>query len=99
MRKWFLAFCVGCSPLGFTRYVGCLLVCAHISTFRIPLPIGSQGGHALAGILTCAKIYSIELDRQYCSVVMVEHSFICTFSTADEGGATRMSGGIPWSTC
>ncbi|PVG02142.1 hypothetical protein CPB86DRAFT_725915 [Serendipita vermifera] len=32
--------------------------------------------HALAGILTCARIHSIELDP-------------------DEGGATRMSGGIP----
>lgn len=32
--------------------------------------------HALAGVLTCARIHSIELDP-------------------DEGGATRMSGGIP----
>jgi len=35
--------------------------------------------HALAGVLTCARIRSIELDP-------------------DEGGATRMSGGIPWLT-
>ncbi|KAH7100035.1 peptidase M50B-like-domain-containing protein [Auriculariales sp. MPI-PUGE-AT-0066] len=35
--------------------------------------------HAVAGLLTCAKIYSIELDP-------------------DEGGATRMAGGIPWIT-
>ena len=32
--------------------------------------------HALAGVLTCAKIESIQLDP-------------------DEGGATRMRGGIP----
>ncbi|KAJ3512569.1 hypothetical protein NMY22_g15294 [Coprinellus aureogranulatus] len=32
--------------------------------------------HAFAGLLTCAKIYSIELDP-------------------DEGGATRMKGGVP----
>jgi len=35
--------------------------------------------HAIAGVLTCAHIYSLELDP-------------------DEGGATRMSGGIPWIT-
>ncbi|ELU43819.1 cell cycle control protein (Cwf22), putative [Rhizoctonia solani AG-1 IA] len=35
--------------------------------------------HAFAGVLTCAKIHSIELDRE---------------SITDEGGATRMSGGI-----
>ncbi|KZV83563.1 hypothetical protein EXIGLDRAFT_728215 [Exidia glandulosa HHB12029] len=35
--------------------------------------------HAIAGLLTCARIYSVELDP-------------------DEGGATRMSGGIPWIT-
>jgi len=35
--------------------------------------------HAIAGILTCGHIHSIELDP-------------------DEGGATRMSGGIPWIT-
>jgi len=35
--------------------------------------------HALVGVLTCARIHSIELDP-------------------DEGGATRMSGGIPWLT-
>jgi len=35
--------------------------------------------HAIAGILTCAHIHSIELDP-------------------DEGGATEMSGGIPWIT-
>ncbi|KAF8328866.1 peptidase M50B-like-domain-containing protein [Cantharellus anzutake] len=38
-----------------------------------------EGGHAIAGVLTCARIHSIELDP-------------------DEGGATRMSGGIPWIT-
>ncbi|TFK46342.1 hypothetical protein OE88DRAFT_1638323 [Heliocybe sulcata] len=35
--------------------------------------------HAIAGILTCARIHSVELDP-------------------DEGGETRMSGGIPWIT-
>lgn len=35
--------------------------------------------HAVAGVLTCAHIHSLELDP-------------------DEGGATRMSGGIPWIT-
>jgi len=35
--------------------------------------------HAIAGLLTCARIHSLELDP-------------------DEGGATRMSGGIPWIT-
>lgn len=35
--------------------------------------------HALAGVLTCAKIESIQLDP-------------------DEGGATRMRGGVPWIT-
>ncbi|KZT24037.1 hypothetical protein NEOLEDRAFT_1068187 [Neolentinus lepideus HHB14362 ss-1] len=35
--------------------------------------------HAIAGILTCAHIQSVELDP-------------------DEGGETRMSGGIPWIT-
>ncbi|PFH53602.1 hypothetical protein AMATHDRAFT_137529 [Amanita thiersii Skay4041] len=35
--------------------------------------------HAFMGLLTCAKIHSIELDP-------------------DEGGATQMSGGIPWLT-
>ncbi|KZS98844.1 hypothetical protein SISNIDRAFT_421220 [Sistotremastrum niveocremeum HHB9708] len=35
-----------------------------------------EGSHAIAGVLTCARIHSIELDP-------------------DEGGATRMSGGIP----
>jgi len=38
-----------------------------------------EASHALAGVLTCARIYSVELDP-------------------DEGGATRMSGGIPWIT-
>ncbi|KDQ59675.1 hypothetical protein JAAARDRAFT_33248 [Jaapia argillacea MUCL 33604] len=35
--------------------------------------------HAIAGVLTCAHIHSIELDP-------------------DEGGETRMSGGVPWIT-
>jgi len=35
--------------------------------------------HAFVGVLTCARIHSIELDP-------------------DEGGATSMSGGIPWLT-
>jgi len=35
--------------------------------------------HAIAGVLTCATIHSVELDP-------------------DEGGETRMSGGIPWIT-
>lgn len=53
--------------------------------------------HAIVGILTCATIHSVELDR------MIETlSIPCYFSpsnfTADEGGATNMSGGIPWLT-
>lgn len=35
--------------------------------------------HAIAGVLTCARIESIQLDP-------------------DEGGATRMRGGVPWIT-
>ncbi|KAF8123757.1 peptidase M50B-like-domain-containing protein [Boletus edulis] len=35
--------------------------------------------HAIAGVLTCATIHSVQLDP-------------------DEGGETRMSGGIPWIT-
>ncbi|KAF5387143.1 hypothetical protein D9615_001999 [Tricholomella constricta] len=39
----------------------------------------SQMSHAIMGVLTCARIHSIELDP-------------------DEGGSTRMSGGIQWLT-
>ncbi|KAJ8454163.1 hypothetical protein ONZ45_g19410 [Pleurotus djamor] len=41
--------------------------------------------HAFAGVLTCATIHSIELDPS-------------ALSAADEGGVTRMSGGIQWIT-
>ncbi|KIP10270.1 hypothetical protein PHLGIDRAFT_28525 [Phlebiopsis gigantea 11061_1 CR5-6] len=47
--------------------------------FRL-LTVGfHEMSHAIVGVLTCAKIHSIELDP-------------------DEGGATHMSGGIPWLT-
>ncbi|CAL1703338.1 unnamed protein product [Somion occarium] len=55
----------------------------YISFIIYPFKLLTVGfhemSHALVGVLTCAKIHSIELDP-------------------DEGGATRMSGGIPWLT-
>lgn len=59
--------------------------------------------HAFMGLLTCAHIHSIELDREqhYVSVSPLFMVNICMSSsprTADEGGATRMSGGIPYLT-
>ncbi|PPQ67669.1 hypothetical protein CVT25_012697 [Psilocybe cyanescens] len=50
------------------------LICARLLTVGF-----HEMSHAFVGVLTCAKIYSIELDP-------------------DEGGATSMSGGIPWLT-
>ncbi|KAH9857550.1 peptidase M50B-like-domain-containing protein [Lenzites betulinus] len=55
----------------------------YVSVIIYPFKLLTVGfhemSHAIAGILTCAHIHSIELDP-------------------DEGGATRMSGGIPWIT-
>ncbi|KAF7295277.1 hypothetical protein MIND_01066800 [Mycena indigotica] len=52
---------------------------SHTSISRL-LTVGfHEMSHAIMGLLTCAKIHSIELDP-------------------DEGGATSMSGGIPWLT-
>ncbi len=52
-------------------------------------------------VLTCAHIHSVELDRK--SVRAFSFRRCCVLNmvrpcTADEGGATRMSGGIPWIT-
>lgn len=49
------------------------------------------------GVLTCATIHSIKLDR---ALLLV---FLCCVlysleRIADEGGVTSMSGGIPWIT-
>jgi len=67
----------------YTVVIGILWHVSFLSWILYPfklLTVGfHEGGHAVAGILTCAKIHSIELDP-------------------DEGGATRMSGGIPWIT-
>lgn len=48
------------------------------------------------GVLTCATIHSIELDRELLHLQLntADHGGIA----ADEGGATSMSGGIPWLT-
>ena len=55
-----------------------------------------QMSHAIAGVLTCAHIESIELDRTFsplfCSSISRR---LFDQSPADEGGATRMSGGVP----
>lgn len=51
------------------------------------------------GVLTCARIHSIELDRKLC--YFNPSNFLDLFSnqqTADEGGATSMSGGVRWLT-
>src|ERR1700677_3617678 len=52
--------------------------------------------HAFMGVLTCAHIHSIELDRT--SPTSLPFLINPTVRTADEGGATSMSGGIPWLT-
>ena len=65
--------------------------------------------HAFVGILTCAHIHSIELDRA--SFVLLSAFALPTPTCfeknpayarankiADEGGATSMSGGIAWLT-
>ena len=58
--------------------------------------------HAFAGVLTCARIHSIELDRTFCFGSHALHRPNAALSTfeilADEGGATRMSGGVSWIT-
>ena len=53
--------------------------------------------HAIAGFITCAHIHSVELDRKL-SPLVIGPSNQLTRPTADEGGATRMSGGVPWIT-
>lgn len=60
-----------------------------------------QMSHAFVGVLTCAKIHSIELDRMSAHWNDSTSFFFLTiiqFFLADEGGATVMSGGIPWLT-
>jgi hypothetical protein len=54
--------------------------------------------HAVMGILTCATIHSIEIDRKrrHPRLNLSDH-FLLTMA-ADEGGSTSMSGGIPWIT-
>lgn len=58
--------------------------------------------HAITGVLTCAHIESLELDREcfllsrFRTSCLLSHLFRSL--AADEGGATRMSGGIPWIT-
>lgn len=53
--------------------------------------------HAFMGLLTCAHIESVELDREWdqCNVIVTLRLTISSSRKADEGGATRMSGGIP----
>ena len=58
--------------------------------------------HAFMGVLTCAHIHSIELDRasrlsRLMKIVKTNPRRADGIS-ADEGGATMMSGGIPWLT-
>jgi len=48
--------------------------------------------HAIAGVLTCARIEGLELDRRFRAL---RWSAQADCLIADEGGATRMSGGIP----
>ena len=56
--------------------------------------------HAFVGVLTCAHIHSIELDRTSPSLPASPktNERLSRLWAADEGGATRMSGGIPWLT-
>ena len=50
------------------------------------------------GVLTCAKIESIELDRTFCPTTACLRPYITLNAAADEGGVTRMAGGISWLT-
>ncbi|RDX52833.1 hypothetical protein OH76DRAFT_1400076 [Lentinus brumalis] len=63
--------------------IGILWHVPYVSVILYPFKLLTVGfhemSHAIAGVLTCAHIHSVELDP-------------------DEGGATRMSGGIPWIT-
>jgi hypothetical protein len=54
--------------------------------------------HAFMGVLTCAKIESIELDRTFCPTTTCHGPCMTLNDVADEGGVTRMSGGISWLT-
>ncbi|KAK0458582.1 peptidase M50B-like-domain-containing protein [Desarmillaria tabescens] len=54
--------------------------------------------HAFMGVLTCAHIHSIELDRMISFPSSYVLSNASTPFIADEGGATSMSGGIQWLT-
>jgi len=63
-----------------------ILILWHIPVLKViiyPFKLLTVGfhemSHAFVGVLTCARIHSIELDP-------------------DEGGLTKMSGGIPWLT-
>lgn len=59
------------------------------------LTIDAQFSHAFAGLLTCAKIESIELDRKFSDCLVHPTQSLClTLVLADEGGVTRMTGGI-----
>ncbi|KAH9484107.1 hypothetical protein JR316_0003587 [Psilocybe cubensis] len=67
-------------------YIVVIFILWHLPYLRViiyPFKLLTVGfhemSHAFVGVLTCAKIYSIELDP-------------------DEGGATSMSGGVPWLT-
>ncbi|TFK69634.1 hypothetical protein BDN72DRAFT_870593 [Pluteus cervinus] len=60
--------------------IGILWHVPYLNKLSELLTVGfHEMSHAFMGVLTCAKIHSIELDP-------------------DEGGATSMSGGIPWLT-
>jgi hypothetical protein len=55
--------------------------------------------HATVGALTGAEIHYIQLDRMaHRSRISVLASCSCGIFLADEGGATFMSGGVPWLT-
>ena len=57
--------------------------------------------HAFAGVLTCAKIHSIELDSKSAAHKQSFFFFLTIAKKkiiANEGGMTKMSGGIPWIT-
>lgn len=69
-----------------------LLLCLRVQPFTV-----LQMSHAFAGVLTCAHIHSIELDREFMFATNCLSSQ-CAQIVADEGGATRMSGGVPWIT-
>ncbi|KAH9162280.1 peptidase M50B-like-domain-containing protein [Lactarius sanguifluus] len=65
--------------VGFHEVLYSLLGFPWVVDLRTDLLGRIQMSHAFMGVLTCARIHSIELDP-------------------DEGGATTMSGGIPWLT-